>query len=99
MAIVRTDPYDFESANTVQIDSDAKDNSTAMREIEDWAAEHGYRRTSEFWLRRINTPEHGLLFRGICYRVTEDERATLRAESDEVQARIDRMPATPHMAD
>ena len=95
MAIVRIDPPNFGTASSAQIDSDAPDNSAAIRELDDWAAEHGYVRTREYWLRRVNT-EGRLVFRGIVYRPGEDEIRTVRESIAATDKRLEQMPATAH---
>ena len=71
MSIVKTDPEDWQKASSVQVDSDAPDNAAAILEIEDWAAENGFARVHEYWLRQIHGKDGSRAFRGICYRVTE----------------------------
>jgi hypothetical protein len=86
MAIVNTDPLEWDRVNTLQVDSDAQDNASAIAEINRWAAERGFARTNEYWLRRVRT-NNGMIFRGICYRVTDDERATARERLGEAAER------------
>jgi len=74
--IVRIDPPDFKNASTVQLDSDAASPWLAIDEIEDWAAAHGFVRTSEYQPRRVLV-DGRVRFRGICYRISEEERAAL----------------------
>jgi hypothetical protein len=74
MAITRTDPEDFRNATTVQVESNARDNFTAIDEVERWAADNGFVRTSEYSLRQVLVGGQRR-FRGICYRVTAEERA------------------------
>ena len=38
--IIRVDPESWNQSKLVQLDSDALDNMTAVRKMEDWAAEH-----------------------------------------------------------
>lgn len=96
MAIVRSDPPDFAHANVVQIDSDASENIDAIHEIDDWAARHGFARVSEYWLRRIVTRDGRRVFRGICYRLTDEERQSAEAASAEHEKALASMPATAH---
>jgi len=95
MAIVRVDPSDYQNANTVQVDSDAADNARAINEIGDWAAEHGFVRTNEYWLRQV--PRDGKpIFRGICYRFSEEEReAAVKACQTNTEV-ITHMAVTEH---
>ncbi len=93
MGIVRVDPENWESANVVQVDSDARDNRQALLEVEAWAAEHGFVRTDEYWLRQIIRNDHWH-FRGICYRLNEDERAAQKAHARRIDENLSRMPVT-----
>ena len=94
--IIRVDPESWNQSKLVQLDSDALDNMTAVREMEDWAAEHGFARTNEYWLRRALTTEGKRVFRGICFRLMPDELAAATSESNEIEQRMRRMPvATP----
>lgn len=92
MAIVRVDPAEWQNVNVLQLDSDASNNQAAMLEMEQWAYENGFARTNEYWLRRIRR-DGQTVFRGICYRVEEEERATQRAILQETEARAMRIEA------
>ena len=96
MAIVKIDPPEWEKFNVVQIDSDAPDNTRAIIEMEDWASEHGFARTNEYWLRKVRTGDR-TVFRGICFRLTEEERRSNEAACLETEAALARMPVTPHL--
>ena len=97
--IVKVDPGEWQASNTVQLDSDAPNNITAVREIEDWAAEHGFARTNEYWLRRALRPDGRTVFRGICFRIMPDESAAAEQESHEVANRMGRLPVTTNAAE
>ena len=86
MAIVRIDPPEWQNANVLQIDSDAPNNQVAIMEMDQWAYEKGFARTNEYWLRRIRRNGQ-TIFRSICYRVEEEERATQREIIQETEAR------------
>ena len=73
MAIRKVEPEIGEGVNVVQVDSDAKSPQEAMREIESWAHAHGFVRTSEHTVRPLLSGET-VLYRGICFRPTEEER-------------------------
>jgi len=62
LAIVAIDPVDWENVNAVQIDSDASENEEATTDIENWAAEHGFARTTEYWLRQSSKTRDGGYF-------------------------------------
>lgn len=74
--ITRVDPPQFADAATVQLDSDAPNAWLALDEIEAWAAAHGFVRTSEYQPRQVLVGGERR-FRGICYRITEEERAAI----------------------
>ncbi|HEY3246561.1 MAG TPA: hypothetical protein VGM03_24715 [Phycisphaerae bacterium] len=97
MAIVKTDPAEWQNVNVLLIDSDAPNNDRAILEIEDWAAEHGFVRVNEYWLREIRRDGHKL-FRGICYRLTEDAIRTEQESWREIKEAVASMPATTHTA-
>ncbi|MGH7213513.1 MAG: hypothetical protein ACREIT_01935 [Tepidisphaeraceae bacterium] len=96
MAILQTDPADWRSSNTVQVDSTARDNMSAIREIDQWAADNGFHRVNEYWLRQVNLKDGTRVFRGICFRITEEERSTRHQTNEDVARRMARMPATAH---
>jgi hypothetical protein len=95
MPIILLDPADWESleASTVQIDSDAPDNKTAIEEIEAWASQHGYARVNEYWLRPI-IRNNKKIFRGICYRLDSEELESAKRLADESKKRRDSMIRT-----
>jgi hypothetical protein len=91
--IVKVDPPDFDRANVVLIDSDAPENEQAVEEIEDWAADHGFARSKERWLRIIIREDRRQVYRGTCYRVTEEERASAERLVDRAAERGRRLTA------
>jgi len=99
MAIVKTDPEDWRKANSVQVDSDAPDNAAAILEIEDWAAENGFARVHEYWLRQIHGENGSRAFRGICYRLTEEEVSSSKATCHSIAEVVSELPVTPHQTD
>lgn len=74
--ITRIDPEDVTNVSTVQIESDAGNPWLALDEIETWAAENGFVRTSEYHPRQVLV-EGKRRFRGVCYRISEEERAAM----------------------
>ena len=90
MAIVRIDPAEWQNANVLQLDSNAPTNQAAMLEMDQWAYENGFARTNEYWLRRIRR-DNQMIFRGICYRVEEEEHATQMATLQESETRAMRI--------
>lgn len=91
MAIVAWDPVKLEEANTVQVDSDAADNRTALLEIEDWAAQHGFVRTDEYTLRQL-LRDGKRMFRGTCYRMSPEEIAAASATNSMMERIVLDMP-------
>ncbi len=98
MAIIRTDLDKLPDANAVEVDSDAPDNMQAIHEIDDWAAEHGFARVSEYWLRQRKVNGRRV-FRGICYRLSEDEVKAIGEESAHAARVTDSLPTTIHQVD
>jgi hypothetical protein len=92
--ITRIDPQDWEHASVVQLDSDAPDNMKALKEMEQWAYDHGFARTDEYWLRRAITDDNVRIFRGICYRLTRDEYRVIAETQKRQDERMARMPVT-----
>lgn len=73
--------------NTVEVDSDAKDNLDAMREIDDWAFNNNFSRTNEYHLRVVIREDGTRVFRGVCYRLTPEVRSTARKILEEISTR------------
>ena len=92
MAIIYIDPAEWENANVVQIDSDSSNNAEAVIEIENWAHQHGFARTNEYWLRQARR-DGKMRFRGICFRVAEDEQEVLQERQQQIEARAMRIEA------
>lgn len=95
MAIIYVDPEEWQNANTVQVDSDAKKNEQAIDDIEQWAADNGFARTSEYWLRQVIRQDGKHVFRGICYRVTAEVKASNEAILQEISRRAEENPRPP----
>ncbi len=102
MAIVAVDPEGWAAANVVQnvvqVDSDAKDNHEAILEIEDWAAENGFARINENWLRQIHRGGQRV-FRGVCYRLTEEEQQSSSSVCQTSTEALNELPATTPRSD
>jgi hypothetical protein len=90
--IVRINPPDWEKHDVVQIDVEAADNREAVFKIEEWAAQNGFARVNEYWLRPILS-NGKRVFRGICYRLTPEEIQSAQAISDEVDRRLSELHA------
>jgi hypothetical protein len=92
--ITRIDPKEFANASTVQLDSDAGNPWLAISEIEDWARQNGFVRTSEYQPRMVLI--EGLRrYRCICYRISPEEREALEQSH---QKMIDRGEALRGLA-
>jgi hypothetical protein len=74
--IKKIDPKNWKKANVVQVDVDAANNSEAVDVLESWAAENGFARTEEYFLRIIMRADGTRVFRGICYRITREVKAS-----------------------
>ena len=61
-------PKDWEGAEMIEVESDARDNYAAIIEIEDWAYEHGYLRPNESWLQKFVNEEGRPVRSSILYR-------------------------------
>lgn len=90
--VVSWDPKTLEGANVVQVDSDASDNTQAIREIDDWAEQQGFVRSSEYWLRPL-LREGKKLFRGVCYRISNEEIEAANATNTTLRTSVLSMPA------
>ena len=92
MAIVSVDPPDPTDVSLVQVDSSAGNFWLAIAEINAWAADHGFIRTSEFQLRQVMIGGR-VRFRGICYRPTTEEADAAEHAHRAMIARADQLPA------
>lgn len=86
MAIRSIDPEQFATAPAVIVDSDATTNVEAIREIDAWAATHGFARTTEYWLRVV-VVENQRRFRGTCYRLTAEDARGVEQRLQEIEER------------
>ena len=53
MAVNVVRSKEWQDAEMLEVESDARDNYAAILEIEDWAYEHGYLRPNESWLPQL----------------------------------------------
>jgi hypothetical protein len=81
--IVKIEPKNWAKSNIVQIDVDAPDNSQAIDALIEWGEHNGFARVRENFLRIIVTPEGKKVFRGACYRITDEEVRSGNAHADE----------------
>lgn len=91
--ITRIDPPDYKSTSTVQLDSDAGNPWLAIDEIETWAAQHGFVRTSEYHPRQVLVEGHRR-FRAVCYRISDEERAAIEISQRRMTERGDVLRGT-----
>jgi hypothetical protein len=91
--IVKFDPKDWQKkkATLVQIDIEAKDNWEAIEALESWASDHGFARANENFLRIIMRPDGSKVFRGICYRLTAEEKTSIKLNFNAVVQRAKRI--------
>jgi len=78
--ITKIDPKNWKKANIVQLDVDAENNSEAVDSLEKWAAENGFARTDEYFLRIVMRADGSRVFRGICYRITREVKDSARRQ-------------------
>jgi hypothetical protein len=89
--ITKIDPQDYEQAKLVQVDIEAQNNSEAVAELEEWAFEHGFARVRENFLRIISRPDGSRVFRGTCYKLTEEEKTAIDLNFKTIIQRADRI--------
>lgn len=90
MAIKSIEPEQFDKAPAVIVDSDATTNVEAIREIDTWASNHGFARTTEYWLRVV-VVENQRRFRGTCYRLTAEDARGADVRLQEIEERRQRL--------
>lgn len=95
MVITRIDPPDYDHASTVQVDSDVGNAWLALDEIEGWAAEKGFVRTSEYQPRQVLV-DGQRRFRAICYRISDEERAAMELSQQQMIERGDQLRGMVH---
>lgn len=91
--ITRIDPADFSHASTVQVESDVGNPWLALDEIEDWAAGHGFVRTSEYHPRQVLV-DGQRRFRTVCYRMSDEELEAIEDAQRRMTERGDRLRGT-----
>jgi hypothetical protein len=75
MASSPLSPHDWKNSEVVMVESDALDNISAIRDIDEWALAHGFKRIPEYWLRRARRDDGTMVFRGVCEKVHQDRLA------------------------
>jgi hypothetical protein len=89
--IVKIDPLNWNETNVVQVDVVADSSAQAIDAIEQWACENGFARVRESVLRPIIRPDRQRVYRGACYRLTEEERQSIEYRVDETSERAMRI--------
>lgn len=91
------EPRDWQQAESIQVDSDAADNMSAIHESDEWAEANGFVRESSYWLRRVRRRrDDKLVYRVVLLRLSDDEMETRRMENQRVSEALAQMPETPH---
>ena len=85
MAVNVVRPKEWQDAEMLEVESDARDNYAAIVEIEDWAQDHGMTRTNEHWLQTIQHEDGRVGRISIVYRPSQKELAS--RESKIIQMR------------
>ncbi|OPZ08754.1 MAG: hypothetical protein BWZ08_00925 [candidate division BRC1 bacterium ADurb.BinA292] len=77
MSILITDPPQdaLASTNSALDYCDAPTHDEAIRQIDEWARRHGFARVGERWLAVVSREDIGTCFKGVCYRLSEEDRA------------------------
>lgn len=97
--VVQTQPEETDDAPVVMVSSDASDNISAIHEIDQWARDHGFVRSSEYHLGRRQTAEGKMLFASPCYRLDESFKRAADTDLARIRERRERMPMTASSAD
>lgn len=92
--VVQTQPEETDNAPVVMVSSDASDNISAIREIDQWARDHGFVRSNEYHLGRRQTAEGKMLFFGSCYRLDESFKRAAETDLAQIRDQRQRMPVT-----
>jgi len=89
-----TQPEDVENLSLVMAYSDAVNNDSAIREIDNWAYANKFIRSNEYHLGRKQTADGKMLFFSPCYRLDEDIRRAADTDLARIRERRERMPMT-----
>jgi len=82
--IEKIDPPNWKEANIVQVDVRARNNIEAIIALDAWASSHGFARVHQNYLRVIVRPDGNNVYRGACYRWTDEERHSVHADTEAV---------------
>ena len=92
--IISVEPADIEHAPVIVASSDAPDNDSAIRDIDEWARDHGFVRRHEYHLGVRLTPARKFFRYSACYRLTAEDLSAANADVDRIKARLNGMPMT-----
>ncbi len=79
----------------VLVYSDAPDVIRAIKEIDDWARQHGYVRSRETTLNIKQDQDGHRYYYGACYLLDEDDIRAAERDLARIRERRERMPMTP----
>ena len=91
--ITRVDPPDPNSTSALQVDSDAGNYWLAVKDVERWAAEHGFVPVGGV---RPVLVDGRRQFRAVCYRPTPEDAAAAEEDNRVRRERAAGMMVTPH---
>lgn len=94
--ITKIDPKEWKKANVVQVDVRAKSNIEAIEALDDWAARHGFARVHQSFLRVVVRADGIPVFRGACYRVTDEESKSVQFSIDAIAKRAMKIRGVAH---
>lgn len=92
--VVQTQPEETNDAPIVMVSSDASDNISAIREIDQWARDHGFVRSNEYHLGRRQTAAGQMLFFCSCYRLDESYKRAADTDLAQIRNQRQKMPVT-----
>ena len=91
---VQTQPEEINDASLVMVSSDAPDNISAIREIDQWARDNGFVRSREYNLNIKQTADGKRLYYGACYRLSQDDKRAAETDLTRIRQRRAEMPLT-----
>ncbi len=92
--IIQTQPEETSDASLVMVSSDAPDNASAIRDIDQWARDNGFVRSNEYHLGRRQTADGKMLFFSPCYRLDENFRRAAETDLARIRDNRQKMPVT-----
>ncbi len=92
--VIDTQPDEIDTAPSVVVFSDAPNNFDAIREIDQWARDHGFVRSREYSLNIKQFADGKRLYYGACYRLSQDDKRAAEADLTRMRQRRAEMPLT-----